>query len=287
MEPNEIVERLQLSMDAALPLYEQMTSALRQQIRSGALAPGDKLPTENALVDALHVSRTTVRQAMDQLVDEGLVIRHRGRGSFVASPKMKRTIGGLYNFTENMRELGAEPSSVVLVNEVVDLDAEADASSGAAGNVPSPAPAVIRERLRLPASQRQVFHLKRLRCADGNPVLLEDTYIPYYLCAGVEQGDFAHDSLYQALSTRYALNLYHATETIAAIAIDKAEAQLLECAPKTPGYRITRVSNLDSGLIYEFTSSVTNAEKCEFQLELYSNTAKARKPMAFQRHVSL
>lgn len=268
MKPNEIAESLQLSMDATLPLYEQMTSALRRQIRSGALAPGDKLPTENSLVETLHVSRTTVRQAMDQLVDEGLIIRHRGRGSFVASPKMKRTIGGLYNFTENMRELGATPTSTVLENAVEEADDR------------------IRTRLQLPANQTKVFHLTRLRCADTAPMLLEDTYIPYYLCEGIEQVDFAHASLYQTLSTRYALNLYHATETIEAIAIDKAEAQLLECTQKTPGYRITRVSNLDSGLIYEFTSSITNAERCAFQLELYSGTL-TKKPMAFQRTMSL
>ncbi len=206
--------------------------------------------TEGEICQILNISRTTVRQAMDQLVSEGLIIRYRGKGSFIADPKMKRSLNYLYNFTENMQELGITPNSRIIRVAVETADE------------------ATREHLRLPAGQTKVFHLLRVRCGDDNPILLEDTSIPYYLCEGIEKIDFCTNSLYQVLSNRYSLNLYHATETIEAVLISQTEAHYLECKPKSPGYRITRISDLDSGYPFEFTKSITRAERCMFRLEL-------------------
>ena len=224
---------------------------------------------ENSLCEILKISRTTVRQCMDQLVREGLLVRYRGRGSFIADPKMKRNINYLYNFTENMKELGAVPTSVVVISEVID------------------APPFIREQLKLPPTQSKVFKLYRLRCANKEPVLFEKTFIPYYLCERIEYFDFSTESLYDILSNRYTLNLYHATETIEAIIITKEEAELLKCAPKVPGYKIQRVSYLDSGFIFEFTTSITRADKCVFQLNLYRNKNGSKNPVDIKRQVTL
>ena len=111
-------ESFHFSSESEIPLYEQLLSYLRLMIQIGQLKPGDRLIPENELCTILQVSRTTVRQAMDQLVSDGLIVRYKGRGSFVASPKMKRPIHYLYNFTENIRELGATPSSLVLSAQV-------------------------------------------------------------------------------------------------------------------------------------------------------------------------
>lgn len=172
--------------------------------------------TETNLCNILNISRTTVRQCMDRLVDEGLLVRYRGRGSFIADPKMKRNINCLYNFTENMRELGAVPTSVVIKSEVVEADQ------------------YIRDQLKLPPTQNKVFKLYRLRCANNEPILFEKAFVPYYLCERIEFFDFSTVSLYKVLSERYALNLYRATETIEAIIINKDEADLLKCAGKGP-----------------------------------------------------
>lgn len=262
-------ETFQFSPDTTIPLYEQLTSYFRIQIQAGMLVPGEKLITEKEISDVLDISRTTVRQAMDQLVAEGLVIRYRGKGSFVASPKLKRPLNQLYNFTDNMNELGATPSSIVLTCNIENVDS------------------FIHQKLKLPPNQTVAFHLTRLRCANNEPILLEDTYIPYYLCEGIEHIDFSNYSLYQTLANRFSLNLYHATETIEAINIGKMEAELLNCKLKSPGYKITRVSHLDNGVSFEYTTSITKADRCLFQLELYKNNSPTKNSLDFQRHVNL
>lgn len=269
MDIDYFKETFHFSLGSDSPLYEQLASYIKIQIQAGILKPGDQMITETTLCKILNISRTTVRQCMDRLVEEGLLVRYRGRGSFIADPKMKRNINYLYNFTENMKELGASPNSIVLKSEVVD------------------APVFIREQLRLPGIQTKVFKLYRLRCANNEPILFEKSYIPYYLCEGIENHDFSSVSLYNTLNERYALNLYRATETIEAIIINKDEASLLKCTAKVPGYKIQRISYLDSGFIFEFTTSITRADKCIFQLELYKNTNSTKNPINIRRQVTL
>ena len=269
MDTSSFINTFKFSQHSDIPLYEQLLSYFRLMIQAGELKPGDKVITEGELCRLLNISRTTVRLAMDQLASEGLIIRYRGKGSFIADPKMKRPLNYLYNFTENMRELGVTPNSLI-------IKASVETSED-----------IIRQRLSLPASQMKVFHLLRLRCANDEPILLEDTYIPYYLCEGIEKTDFSTNSLYQTLSGKYALNLYHATETIEAISISQTDARYLACKAKAPGYRITRISDLDSGYPFEFTMSVTRAERCMFQLELYKNSNASKNTLNFLRQVNL
>ena len=269
MDPTTIMSSFHVSPTSETPLYEQLWKHLRLMIQTGQLQPGDRLIPENELCSLLGISRTTVRQSMDQLVAEGLIVRHKGRGSFVASPKMKRPIHYLYNFTENIRELGAVPSSQVLLACVEHAD---DA---------------LMHQLELPAGHPQVFHLIRIRCANDAPVLLEDTYIPYYLCQGIETVDFSTDSLYRTLEETYQLKLHHATETIEAILMGASDAEKLQCHAGIPGYRITRCSQLESGHPFEYTSSITNAQRCMFQLDLYKNSNASKPGMNFHRQVTL
>ena len=269
MDIDYFKETFQFSPESDSPLYEQLASYIKIQIQAGVLKPGDQMITETNLCSILNISRTTVRQCMDRLVDEGLLVRYRGRGSFIADPKMKRNINYLYNFTENMRELGAVPTSVVIKSEVVEADQ------------------YIRDQLKLPPTQNKVFKLYRLRCANNEPILFEKAFVPYYLCERIEFFDFSTVSLYKVLSERYALNLYRATETIEAIIINKDEADLLKCAAKVPGYKIQRISYLDSGFVFEFTTSITRADKCVFQLQLYRNTSASKSPIDIRRQVTL
>ena len=262
-------ETFHIEKDRNIPLYEQLISYFRLMIRTGKLKSGDQIIAETDICHALNISRSTVRRAMDQLVAEGLVVRYRRKGSFISDGKMKRPINHLYNFTENMRELGANPSSRVLLCAVENAEP------------------LVRECLRLPAGSAKVFHLLRLRCTGDTPILLEDTFVPYYLCPGIEAIDFSTASLYQTLTGQYGLNLYHATETIEAICVKGKTADLLSCGPGDPGYRITRISHLSSGTPFEYTSSITNASRCMFQLELYQSSKASKNEVNFERRVNL
>ena len=266
MDKKMFIDTFHMNEQNGQPIYEQLIAYFRHMIQSGELKVGEKLITEGEICELLEISRTTVRQSMDKLVGDGLIVRQRGRGSFVADSKLQRPINYLYNFTENMNKLGVTPSSIILKSSV---DFVNDS---------------VREKLSLPLSQDKVFHLTRLRCADQEPMLFEDTFIPYYFCDGIEKVDFSFTSLYQTLKQSYSLDLYHATETIEAIIISEAEAALLKCKPKIAGYKITRISHLISGYAFEYTTSITRADRCSYQLELYNDKDPSKSSMNLQRN---
>ena len=253
--------------DGAIPLYNQLAAYIKLQIQAGVYKPGEMMIPETELCTLLNVSRTTVRQSMNLLLDEGLIVRFRGKGSFIAEQKLRRNINYMYNFTESIRSLGATPGSVVLTCAVEQPDK------------------TVRERLRL-AEGADVFTLTRLRCANGTPLLLETSYIPYYLCPGIETLSFVSASLYNTLANQYGLNLHHAEETIEAIIIDRKTAAQMQITTKMPGYRIERLSTLSSGQIFEYTRSITRADKCLFRLELNRSAASGRHTVDFERQIS-
>lgn len=256
-----IKENFRFKDDAETSMYSQLASFIRHQIRLGVFQVDDKMVTENELCDILKISRTTVRLAMNELLAEGLIVRQRGKGSFIANKKINRKLNSLYNFSDSMREQGIKPHSVILQSDIVEADD------------------VIASKLSLPPGQRKIFLLKRVRYGDDTPLLLETTAIPYNLCQGIEQCDFEVTSLYDVLKNQYGLNIAHATENIDAIIINKAAACHLQCQDKLmAGYLIERTSFLDSGFIFEYTTSVTRADKCSFRIDLFNAKQNAGRP---------
>src|SRR5712692_9326679 len=140
-----------------LPLYYQLKEVLKQQIRSGHLAPHTAIPSEPELVTSYHVSRATVRQALSELVHEGLLYRQHGKGTFVCEPRVQQTVSKLTSLTEAIRRRGKSPGGFLLVSEL---------SRGSQ---------IIREQLAL-TDVEQVIRLERLRTADGIPIAYEIDY---------------------------------------------------------------------------------------------------------------
>lgn len=242
--------------ESTTPLYHQLFTLIKNEIQNGILKPGDLLPAESQLCSQYNLSRSTVRQALNQLVEENLVIRRRGKGSYVASRKLNRNLNHLYNFTEDMFELGLHPHSNVLENTIEEATSD------------------IAEKLNLPEGKTKVFKLTRLRLANDEPLLLEITYIPLYLSPNIDNENFSRESLYNILKTRYNLNLHKAIETYEAVDLSKETAQLLNCKPKTCGFKIQRIAYLDSGMPFELTNSYQKGAACKFKVELYANQNK-------------
>lgn len=174
-----------LNKHSAVPLYTQLYDRLVEQISTGQLKAGDQLLPERELAESMNVSRITARQAIDALVDKGLVYRERGRGTFVAEPKMRGLIG-FTSFSEDMRARGFHPSSQVILKTLGSVDPEACR--------------ILKMDVDEPA-----IHLTRVRLADDTPVALQSTLIPYRLCPGLENEDLENQSLYSILREKYAL----------------------------------------------------------------------------------
>jgi len=142
-----------------LPLYAQVEHVIISRISNGSLPPGTRLPSEDSLVQEYAVSRTTIRAAIQSLVQRGLVEIRRGKGTFVTHPKITQELTELTGFVEDMQALGRHAIAKVLDQQVV------------AANQ------VVARQLALPQGA-PVVRIQRVRLADGMPLSFDETYLP-------------------------------------------------------------------------------------------------------------
>lgn len=234
-----------------LPLYYQLKEVLKQQIRAGHLAPHTAIPSEPELVAQYHVSRATVRQALTELVHEGLLYRQHGRGTFVCEPRIQQhTVSELTSLSEELRRRGRRPGGMLFVSELV------------RGSQ------TVRDHLRL-TDEEQVVRLERLRTADDAPIAYELDYLPYPRAANVYQRarEVADGSLYSLMITE-GLQPYIAEQVCSAGLASVREAELLRIAENDMGLRITSTAFDETGAPIEYTESFFPAKLYDFRLTL-------------------
>ncbi len=238
-----------LNRISKVPLYHQLYEQLRGRILRGDWGPGDMLPTENELIAAHDVSRNTVRQALDALLNEGLISRQRGRGTFVTRPPLEANAGRIVSFTEDARQRGLIPATRVLSSELL------------------PAPAAIAEALGV-APGEELAHLRRLRLAGGEPLSIEDTYLLHRLCPGIlGQEDYARSPLREALA-RQGVYLVRAHQKIRAINAPPDMAHLLAVAPGAALLSIERISSNEQDVPVEYLRVVYRGDRYTLYNEL-------------------
>jgi GntR family transcriptional regulator len=194
------------------PQYRRIEQALRERIAT--LRPGDRLPSDAELTIEFAVSRMTARNAMQRLAEDGLIERQPGRGSFVATPPAHRRANRLMTFTQEMLRRGLAPSSRVLERSVRPSTTAEAASLGIARGEP-------------------VVHLRRLRCADDQPIAIESTILLGACAEPVLAADLARGSLHDALA-RAGFVLRRGTGTIGAAAATAEDAAHLEMRAGDP-----------------------------------------------------
>lgn len=242
-----------VSRNSKIPLYHQLYEGLRSQILSGELEPGDMLPTENELLDRHGISRNTVRQALDLLVNDGLIVRERGRGTFVAQPKIDQGLTRIISFTEDMRRRGLKPDTRVLLRTLM------------------PAPEHIAEALGLPVGE-ELAHLERLRLADGEPMSIEKSYLVHRYCPGVLERDYSSVPLREALAREYNIFLVHGKQRISAIAAPADTAAHLDIAPGAPLLYIERTTYTARETAVEYLQIYNRGDRYTLHNELYDET---------------
>ncbi len=216
-----------------LPIYHQLYEILRSNIARGEWQPGDMLPSETELIEQYQVSRITVRQALEALVNDGLIYRQRGRGTFVAHPTVEQGLSRIISFTEDMRQRGFRPDTEIL----------------SAGLIP--APPEIAEKLQIDAGE-ELVRLERLRLADGEPMSIEESHLVHRYCPGVLKYDYAQIPLTQVLDQDYGIRPVRARQVIRAIAAPARLAQKLSISPRAALLYIERVSYSDQNIPIEF-----------------------------------
>jgi GntR family transcriptional regulator len=232
-----------------LPLYHQLYELLRGDILSGRWQPGDLLPPESELMERYQLSRTTVRQVLDMLVNEGLIYRQRGRGSFVAYPTVEQALVRIISFTDDMLQRGFAPSTRVLSSDLV------------------PAPKDIAQRLEVKEGE-ELARLKRLRMADGEPMSIEESFLVHRFCRGILEGDYALNPLREALQRDYGIRWSHARQVIRAILATRDLARMLSMEPESALLFIERVSYSQDNVPVEFLRIYYRADRYSLYSEL-------------------
>ncbi len=234
-----------------LPLYYQLKEVLKQQIRAGHLAPHTAIPSEPELVTQYHVSRATVRQALTELVHEGLLYRQHGRGTFVCEPRVQQqTVSELTSLSEELRRRGKNPGGMLFVSELV------------RGSQ------TVRAQLRL-TDEEQVVRLERLRTADEVPIAYEIDYLPYPRAASIYQRakEAADGSLYGLMASE-GMQPYIAEQSYKAGRASAREAELLRVSPDEVGIRLFCTAFDETGAPIEYTEAFYPDDIYDFRLTL-------------------
>ncbi len=232
------------------PLYCQLKEVILSHIDSGEWQPGMQLPSERELCAQFRISRITVRQALAELEMEGRLVRDQGRGTFVASPRIKQHLTRLTGFTQDMQARGQRPGSVVLRLAL------------------ARATAPVAHRLRLDARHRNVVLLRRLRTANGEPMAIETAYLSEALCRGILGEDLSNQSLYQLLAQKCGVTPTRAEQQIEAVACPANEAKLLGVPRGSPVLHLHRTTFSQHDCPFETVESYYRGDKYVFYAEL-------------------
>jgi GntR family transcriptional regulator len=196
------------NVEATVPRYIQISDSLLDQIESGELAPGTRLPPERTLSELFEVNRVTLRRALGRLEAQGLIIRKHGEGNYIAEPKIERQTGRLVSFTNGMQRRGLIPGA-----KVIEIEQR-------------PVEAAIAKQLNV-SVLTPIFYVLRLRMANQEPVMLEQLWVPVQCFPGLECQDLNNRSVYEIMKIEYGITMTRAQRSLEPVIATQFEAELL------------------------------------------------------------
>lgn len=250
------MENLSFSIDRSkhIPAYYQIEEFIQERIEHSDWPPDTQIPTEKEICELFDVSRSVVRQAIGDLVSQGLLHRTPGKGTFVAKPKIAEgLIQSLTGFYEDMTGRGMTPHTEVLEQEVI------------------PAPGKIARLLQIKNGQ-DVHRIVRLRGVAGEEKLsLSTTFIPYELAPDLIHEDLTQKSLYELL-TSYGLKIQYADRIIEAGKASREDASLLGVEVNSPLLVMTNISFLENGVPVEYYIAKHSGDRSKLKIRLVRET---------------
>jgi DNA-binding GntR family transcriptional regulator len=236
---------LDLDRSSPVPLYFQVSRQIEAAIERGDLEPGDRLENEIGLADRWGLSRPTMRRAIEELVDKGLLVRRRGIGTQVVHGRVKRKIE-LTSLFDDLARSGQQPGTEVLVHETV------------------PADALVADRLGVPVGT-DVVHLERLRSSDGEPLAVMRNWLPIELAGSFSTEQLRAKGLYELIRAT-GMHLRVASQRIGARGASAAEARLLGVRRGAPLLTLERITYDGSGRAVELGVHAYQAETYSIEM---------------------
>ncbi len=206
-----------------LPLYQQLYEILRNKIKSKEWQVGQLIPSEPELMTTYGISRVTVRQVLDRLVNDGLIYRQRGKGSFVASPTLEQSIARIVSFTEDMQQRDLQPGTKVMKAELI------------------PAAEEVAKHLQVEPGTEMAY-LERLRFANNEPMSIEQSFLVHSMVNGILQYDYVVQPLREIIKSIFGIQLVRAKQVIRAFSATQRLAHVLEVPVNAPLLFIERIS---------------------------------------------
>ncbi|WP_076801444.1 GntR family transcriptional regulator [Latilactobacillus curvatus] len=229
------------------PVYIQIHNQLKKDIEAGKWSIGDRIPSERELALNFEVSRMTLRQAVQTLVDEGILERRIGAGTYVANQKVQEKMSGVTSFTDLMTAQGKTPSSKTISFHIAN---------------PSLSEA---EKLRL-SDGEQVLRMERIRYADNVPICFEVATVPQSLVADFSKAEIT-SSFYKTLEEKGGYQMGGAQQTVSAQLASERIAEYLDIKRNGSILRLRQVSFLNDGTPFEYVRTQYVGERFEFYLE--------------------
>ncbi|MFD1441317.1 MULTISPECIES: GntR family transcriptional regulator [Lacticaseibacillus] len=229
------------------PVYIQIHNQIKKDIEAGKWQIGDRIPSERDLAVTFNVSRMTLRQAIQTLVDEGILERRIGAGTFVANQKVQERVSGVTSFTDIMIAQGKRPSSKTISYHV----AKPSLSES--------------EKLKLKDGD-QVLRMERIRFADDVPISFEVATVPYDLVKDFSKSEVTK-SFYHTLEKKGGYVLGGAQQTVSAMTASERIAEYLAIKRGDAILRLRQTSFLQDGRPFEYVRTQYVGERFEFYLE--------------------
>ena len=244
-----------LENNQAKPLYQVVADSILKQIESGEFTPGARLPSESELTRLYQVGRNTIRHAISELANLGMVSTVQGVGSFVLDQgnRVTKTAEFLYGFSQEMALHDKVVTSKVLDTKIINADP------------------FLARRLGIQLGAEVVF-IYRLRIMDSEPIAIERAYLPHQLCPGILEHDFTTESLYQVLTDKYQMRPDHAEQEIGAELATEQVAEILGLPQPGVVLVFHRETRVRDGRVIEYVDSEFRADRFQFYTHLKANS---------------
>lgn len=239
---------MKIDKKSRLPLYYQLMEIIIHDVESGKLREHDQLLTERELCEKYDISRATVRQAIQELVKEGYIYKKHGKGTFVAPKKVKQDLVRFYSFSEEMKNIGKTPTSKVIAFAIIESDYH------------------IAKKMNISEGEK-MYQFTRLRLADGEPMMLETTYLPYQRFPDISQDDLESEPLYDILQRRFKVMFVKAEESFQPVNTRKNEAMLLNYGEHMASMMLERITYDQLGII-EYTKGIARGDRFKYRVVL-------------------
>jgi GntR family transcriptional regulator len=240
---------MNIDKTSPIPVYYQLKNIILKKIQSGEFLEGGLIPSERELGDSLNISRMTVRQALNLLVQEGILYREKGKGTFVSKSKIVQN--NIESFSETVRQRGLEPSTEIIyfsknennqrIKEILDLQ-EMDT----------------------------LYYLKRLRLASKVPIAIEEVFMPEKYFREFDKHNLS-SSLYTLIREEYSYTLNYIDNTIQAAKPSNEEKVLFKISNATPVLKISGIRYSSSGIKLFYGNDTYRSDEYDYNVRIYMN----------------